>query len=374
MKISKKDALMWFEFFAALPEEEELMPHQQEIALAALAQIETAVNKRREAMASRIDGLQSLSGRTYFVGDRAKFPRGCCSCLLGTGLSAVRKTNRCNVQCKFCYNYGELDVQPPIGEGMWEIGGTKFYEDDIDLLLSIQKKPTGVAYVYLEPFMEIEKYYGIIRKFHEAGVHQHMYTNGTLATEENLRALGEAGLDELRFNLGASGCADRVIENMATAKKYIRYVGIETPITPELYETFMQKKEKILAAGIDFMNCAELHLNPNNIGNYEGESLYMSRQGYISPIWSRDLTLKLMETAARERWQPLIHDCSNRTKFARDLNLRAHEGGWFGASSYGCEFPRIPYEAFLPTLRDPSVVFDEEETLPQGYRPGDIVL
>ena len=267
MKISKKDALMWFEFFAALPEEEELMPHQQEIALAALAQIEAAVNKRREAMASRIDGLQSLSGRTYFVGDRAKFPRGCCSCLLGTGLSAVRKTNRCNVQCKFCYNYGELDVQPPIGEGMWEIGGTKFYEDDIDLLLSIQKKPTGVAYVYLEPFMEIEKYYGIIRKFHEAGVHQHMYTNGTLATEENLRALGEAGLDELRFNLGASGCADRVIENMATAKKYIRYMGIETPITPELYETFMQKKEKILATGIDFMNCAELHLNANNIDN-----------------------------------------------------------------------------------------------------------
>ena len=49
MKISKKDALMWFRFFAELPDDEELMPHQQEIALAALAQIETAVNKRREA-------------------------------------------------------------------------------------------------------------------------------------------------------------------------------------------------------------------------------------------------------------------------------------------------------------------------------------
>ena len=226
MKISKKDALMWFRFFAELPDDEELMPHQQEIALAALAQIETAVNKRREALAAKIDGLQSLSGRTYFVGSKAEFPRGCCSCLLGTGLSAVRKTNKCNVQCKFCYNYGELDCQPPIGEGMWEIGGTKFYEDDIELLLSIQKKPTGIAYVYLEPFMEIEKYYGVIRKFHAAGVHQHMYTNGTLATEENLRALGEAGLDELRFNLGASGCSDRVIEHIATAKKYIRYVEI----------------------------------------------------------------------------------------------------------------------------------------------------
>lgn len=222
--------------------------------------------------------------------------------------------------------------------------------------------------------MEIEKYYGVIRKFHEAGVHQHMYTNGTLATEENLRALGEAGLDELRFNLGASGCADKVIENIAMAKKYIRYVGIETPMTPELYETFMKKKDKILATGFDFMNCAELHLNPNNIDNYEGESLYMARQGYISPIWSRDLTLSLMETAVRENWKPLIHDCSNRTKFARDLNLRAHEGGWFGASSYGSEFPRIPYAAFLPTLKDAELQFVEEELMPVGYRPGDIVL
>ena len=32
---------------------------------------------------------------------------------------------------------------------MWEIGGTKFREDDMELLLSIQKKPTGIAYVYL---------------------------------------------------------------------------------------------------------------------------------------------------------------------------------------------------------------------------------
>ena len=374
MKISKKDALMWFEFFAALPEEEELMPHQQEIALAALAQIETAVNKRREAMASRIDGLQSLSGRTYFVGDRAKFPRGCCSCLLGTGLSAVRKTNRCNVQCKFCYNYGELDVQPPIGEGMWEIGGTKFREDDMELLLSIQKKPTGIAYVYLEPFMEIEKYYGIIRYFREAGIHQHMYTNGTLATEENLRALGESGLNELRFNLGASGCADKVIRAMETAKKYIPFVGIETPMTPDFERQFQQKKEQILATGIDFMNCAELHLNPNNIGNYWGEEMYLCRQGYVSPIWSREITFRLMKQADEESWPIVVHDCSNHTKFARDLNLRAKEGGWFGSSSYACEFDRLPYEVFLPILQDESFSFLEEEELPHGYRPGELVF
>ena len=101
---------------------------------------------------------------------------------------------------------------------MWEIGGTKFYDKDIDLLLSIHKKPTGVAYVYLEPFMEIEKYYEVIKKFSAAGIHQHLYTNGTLASEETLKALAEAGLNEIRFNLGASNCSDKVIENIFIQK------------------------------------------------------------------------------------------------------------------------------------------------------------
>ena len=373
MKISKKDALTWFRFFAELPEDEPLMVHQQELAYAVMAQIETAVEQRRDALKAAIPELKSLKNRTLYVGDEAHFPKGCISCLLGTGLSAIRKTNRCNACCKFCYDYGVLDTIPPIGEGLWEIGGTKFYERDLPLLFSTSKKPTGISYVYLEPFMEIEAYYGVIRAFKEAGIHQHMYTNGTLATEENLRALGEAGLDELRFNLGASGCADSVIRHIALAKRYIPTVGIETPMTPEFFEAFMRKKDAILATGLDFMNCAELHLNPNNIDNYAGENLYICRHGYISPIWSRELTLRLMRTAAEEGWPILVHDCSNRTKFARDLNLKAHEGGWFGASGYGCEFDRTPYAYFLPILEDESFPFLEEEPLPEGYRPGELL-
>jgi len=374
MKISKKDALMWFEFFSMLPEEEELLTNQQEIALATFAQIEAAVDARNARMMAEIPGLHTLDGRTYFVGDPDKFSRGCRSCLTGTGLSAIRKTNKCNVQCKFCYNYGELNNIPPIGEGMWQIGGTKFYEKDLDLLLSIQNKPTGISYVYLEPFMEIEKYYGVIRKFADAGIHQHMYTNGLLCTEENLRLLGEAGLDELRFNLGASNCHDKVIESIRIAKKYIPYIGVETPMTPEFYEQFLEKKDAILATGLDFMNCAELHLNPNNIGNYEGENMYIARLGYVSPIWSREITFKIMKMAGEENWPIVVHDCSNHTKFARGLNLRGKEGGCFGASDYVCEFTRMPFEAFLPVLSDPDFPFLEEEPLPYGYNPGDIVL
>ena len=374
MKISKKDSLTWFEFFASLPEDEEILTHQQEIVYATFAQIEAAVDHRNDLLLSEISHLKTLEGRTYYVGSESKFPLGCRSCLTGTGLSAIRKTNRCNLECKFCYNYGELDRIPPVGEGMWEIGGTKFCEKDIDLLLSIQKKPTGISYVYLEPFMEIEKYYPVIRKFRNAQIHQHLYTNGTLAAEETLKALGESGLDEIRFNLGASNCSDKVIGNIRIAKKYIPHVGIETPMTPEFYQTFLQKKQAILETGLDFINCAELHLNANNIDNYYGENMYICRHGYISPVWSRELALKLMKIADEEKWDLVVHDCSNHTKFARDLNLRAKEGGWFGASNYGCEFSRTPYAAFLPILQDDGFSFLSEEELPSGYRPGEMVF
>lgn len=373
MKISKKEALSWMEFFTMLPEDEELMVRQQEILYAVFAQIEAAVHQQHEALKSEIQGLKTLLGRTFYVGSDDHFPEGCRSCLTGSGLSAIRKTNRCNLVCKFCYNYGELEDIAPIGEGLWEIGGTKMYERDLDLLLSIQQKPTGVAYVLLEPFMEIEKYYGVIRKFSEAGIHQHMYTNGTLATEATLKALGEAGLDELRFNLGATNGSDQVIQNIATAKKYIRQVGIETPMTPEFFETFLAKKEAILATGLDFINCAELHLNANNIDNYHGENMYISRHGYISPVWSRMLTLKLMRCAVEEGWNLVVHDCSNDTKFARGLNLGGKEGRWFGSSNYSCEFAKLPYEVFLPILRDESFQFLVEEALPKGYRPGELI-
>ena len=77
MLISKSDALAWFEFFAQLPEDEPLPPRQQEIALAALSQIEVAEAARIEALRREVPGLKSLDGRSFFVGDPARFPKGC---------------------------------------------------------------------------------------------------------------------------------------------------------------------------------------------------------------------------------------------------------------------------------------------------------
>lgn len=369
MKISKKDALEWFSHLSSLSgDKTEVFKRFSPIIDSTVRQIELAVNKRHQEMKDEIADLKNLKGRTFFVGDQQKFPKGCVSCLFGDGLGGIRKTHQCNLLCKFCYYHDNIDNQESIPDGMWEIGETLYYEEDIDLLLSIQKKPSGIAYVYLEPFLDIEKYYGIIKKLSEAGIYQHMYTNGSLCTRENLQKLGEAGLNELRFNLGAVKCSDKVIENMAIAKEYIPMVGIETPMTPEFYEEFQEKKEKILATGIDFINCAELHFGEDNINNYVGERMYMARRGYISPLWSREITFKLMKQACDENWPVVVHDCSNHTKYSRELNKNSKQGQPFGSTTYVSEFDRFLPHLFLATLEDENFAFIEEAELPENLK------
>ena len=96
MKISKKDALTWFEFFASLPEDEEIMTRQQEIVYAVFAQIEAAVDSRHQRLMAQIPHLKTVENRSFYVGSEGKFPKGCRSCLFGTGLSAIgsREPNR----------------------------------------------------------------------------------------------------------------------------------------------------------------------------------------------------------------------------------------------------------------------------------------
>ena len=60
LKISKKDAKIWFSFFAELPEEEPLGPRQQEIVYGVFSQIEQAVEERREKMLEAIPGLMAI--------------------------------------------------------------------------------------------------------------------------------------------------------------------------------------------------------------------------------------------------------------------------------------------------------------------------
>lgn len=314
-----------------------------------LAQIEfhvekDVIGKIRERQNS-IPGLHvEQMGKVAMWGGEKLTP-GCDNCIHGHGLCAIRMASKCNLDCPFCYFRGEYDKQAPLmQEHLGLLGQRRITEDDLKSLFDKQgDKITHVCHVLLEPFMEFEKFPNVVRLLHEQGVHQHMYTNGTLVTEEHLKILRDAGLEELRFNLAATNCSRRVVKTMKMARKYVKYLAIESPMFKTYYESFIANRSEILDTGVDQINCAELHLKKQNFREYKDEPLYCYKSGYISPVSSRQLTYDLIDRASCEEWENVvIHDCSNEVKLYRGMVRDAQ----FGTIKYHSEM-QLPMRWYL---------------------------
>ncbi len=286
-----------------------------QIRLLVEAEVIEAITRRQAA----IQGLnQDDLGYTAVLG--GELTPGCKICLNGeNGSIPIRSVYECNLNCKFCYYYDTFQHQVVLKGDHFIVADRIMSSQDVKLWISRNlSKVKGVMWVALEPFMEIEKHYGLMRFVSDLSIHQHMYTNGTLVEKAHLISLQNAGLTELRFNLAASNCSDAVIEKMAMARSYVEYLVVESPMFQGFFDAFMEKREKILATGVDHLNLNELHLNYLNYNNFEGPT-YQYHDGYVSPIRSRRLTYDLMTVAVDEGWPVVIHDCSNQTKFYRGI-------------------------------------------------------
>lgn len=276
--------------------------------------------RRRQA---RIPGLDTgLFGHLGVWG--GELSPGCRVCL-NEQFVPIRSVSRCNLRCRFCYYAGDDDQDEPLPHDRFAIADRRVSARDLELMLhKVMAGPNpvqGIAWVWYEPFVAFEKHPELVRVIRDHGIHQHMYTNGTLCTRENLTELANAGLNEIRFNLAATNCADAVLDKMDIARQLFPYLCVESPMLPEYYAAFMGKRERILATGVDHLHCAELHLGPRNLPHYARQALYQYRDGYISPLFSRRLTYDLLDIAVREDWKDIvIHDCSNEVKFARGVS------------------------------------------------------
>lgn len=278
-------------------------------------------------------------GYTAIWGEGEMTP-GCKDCCLQGRWTQIRTTTKCMLNCSFCYYFEKKDTpeREMIPRSVYQINNRFFGETDVRLLFESQGKEfiNGAAWLHFEPLMELDKMLSLMKFIHKKGYHQWLYTNGILANEENLKRLKDAGLDEIRFNLAATNCSDEVINNMKYARKYFKYLCIESPMFTAFYNSFMKKKDMILDSGVDHIHLAEMQLFDKTRNNFKDEgTIYRYKQGYVSPIKSRQLTYDVFEVASREKWKNVVlHDCSNETKFLRGVNNSGFNMG-FGSVDYG---------------------------------------
>ncbi len=234
--------------------------------------------------------------------DCRNLSRGCTLC--GQGLwSCLFINGLCNCACFYCPNVQD-DISLPT-TNMLTFQDARHYAEYIK---SFGFK--GVSISGGEPLMTFERslaYLTAVKKHAGASVYTWLYTNGTLITEKKLEQLRDAGLDEIRFDIGA---ADYSLAFVEQAIGIIPTVTIEIPAVPEDKEILKDQLRVISDMGVKHLNLHQLRLTPFNFTNLSQRPYTFLHGEQVTVLESELCALEIL-LYARETNIPLgINYCS----------------------------------------------------------------
>jgi pyruvate formate-lyase activating enzyme-like uncharacterized protein len=183
---------------------------------------------------------------------------GCRRCGDG-GWSCLFVNGRCNGRCFYCPT-AQDDDGPPVTNGLAFTTPEEYAAYVAALGFS------GVSISGGEPLMTPDltlAYLSAVRKRCGDDVHLWLYTNGTLLTADLCSRLRDAGLDEIRFDLGA---VRYNLKKLRLAVGCIKAVTVEIPAVPEDEELLKLKMVEMAEAGVKHLNLHQMRLTPHNFG------------------------------------------------------------------------------------------------------------
>lgn len=282
--------------------------------------------RRRELLAAIAErGQSSFGGSKPHLGPLSP---GCQLC--GQGYWSCLFTNPvCNADCFFCPGHAKAGDAPPIAERIAFRAPAEY--------VSYLKKLgfRGASFSGGEPllsFRRVVEHVTAIRAELGSSIYVWAYTNGIAATPEKLAELARAGLDEIRFNIAATGYR---LDAVHRAVGVVPRVTVEIPCVPEDAGTLRELLPSLQRAGVDHLNLHQLMVVGNNV-------LALMERGYTflrdqtNPVVESELcALELMKhaldegialpinycnTAFKDRWQNQVED-----RRASPLVMKGHE-------------------------------------------------
>ncbi|MCP5106078.1 MAG: 4Fe-4S cluster-binding domain-containing protein [bacterium] len=254
---------------------------------------------------------------------------GCQSCKDGRWI-CIFPGFSCNAECRFCPRLTkEMVEKPPMNEST------------LDLLLETiaghKDEISGISVSGGELFFknyDIAK--ELIKRVKTSYPHIYLwaYTNGIAAEKDNMQELRDLGLEELRFNLAATGFDQKIIDKVRNdAVKIFPWISVEVPIYSESFGHLIkgEKLKELNDIGVKQLNLAEVRVPvPEPGGDKEispaakhflnFEELYqfnfMSLE-VLSVVNSRLYTYDILEYAHRQNLDIRINDCSQEAKFVQ---------------------------------------------------------
>lgn len=262
------------------------------------------------------DAIVEDAGETVRVGELSP---GCVACKAGTW-DCVFVTMRCNLSCAFCLRPDGAEAAGPRGA----FGGDPAASAAGYAAAGV----TGVSFSGGEPFLEPEvvlRWATTLRQ-RLPGVYLWAYTNGALLSAGLLARLAESGLDELRFDLAATGYRDPAVLSMVrAAARALPAVAVEVPAIPADGERLLDSLEAWAELGVRYLNLHELVYEPGSAsgrmaGVRERRTMPDGHACEVDP-GSAALVREVLARVVADGLPIGVNDCSLRNK-ARQLRGR----------------------------------------------------
>jgi len=211
-----------------------------------------------------------IKSTKYFSRCIGELPEGCRLCVKGYK-TVLFITGICPRSCFYCPISEQKKNKDVIYANELPLTGEQDIESLIEEAESHDSKGAGITGG--DPLSRVNRTIIFIRKLKErfgGAYHIHLYAPLENCTEERLKQLFDAGLDEIRFHpdIFENSLWDRI----KLARKFSWKTGIEIPVIPEKEKETIKLIE-YLKDSIDFLNLNELEYSDTNSSN-------MSEKGY----------------------------------------------------------------------------------------------
>ena len=248
---------------------------------------------------------------------RGRLSVGCRQCTDGSKM-VLFVTGICSFHCFYC---------PVSDEKMYKdvvFADEKRVLRDEDVLEEARAiRATGAGITGGDPLDAVERtcrYIRLLKGEFGPGFHTHLYTMST--DPDKIRALADAGLDEIRFHvppgLWSRAAASAFVPASRLARSLGLTVGIEVPLIPEREEDLVRLIEWAGAEGLAFVNLNEMEFSEANFPRMKVHGYEMKHELSYGVKGADPVALRILE----RRWKTTVHYCTSGYKDGWQLRSR----------------------------------------------------
>lgn len=287
--------------------------------------------------------------------------RGCELC--GSGFwSCLFITQKCNANCFYCPARQDKD-EVPATHGLVFETATEYarYVNHFGF--------KGVSFSGGEPLLVFDRtmeYLEAVRKNCDPSIYTWLYTNGILLDEKKAGMLAGLGLDEIRFDIGATGYS---LEKIKKAKGIIPNLTIEIPAVPEEVGRIREILPEMIRSGVTNLNLHQLRLTKYNAAKLLGKNYMFIPAERPLVLESEIAALEILEYVRDSGMDLGVNYCSFQYKHQfQKAGYRAVTGKLLAAGE-----ERLTRNGYLRKLTDNRISYEYfflDENGEEGFIPG----